>query len=185
MIKINKLTSFDRKCYRELTAGYTSSAKYVVSKTETEEETCITMKFQALDPPYMKRFGIDDDLEDHLEGVIKQGLSLGAFDGGAMIGIAIAERREWNNSLWVWDFHVDAEYQGKGVGTRLMKVLIRQARDENFRVVVCETQNTNMPAIRFYRKLGFEIDGIDLTYYPEKEIKEGEVAVFMKRHLTG
>ena len=32
MIKIAKLTEFDRKRYRELTAGYTSSEKYMVWK---------------------------------------------------------------------------------------------------------------------------------------------------------
>jgi ribosomal protein S18 acetylase RimI-like enzyme len=66
-----------------------------------------------------------------------------------------------------------------------MNAMLEQAREKEFRVVVCETQNTNVPAIRFYRKLGFEIDGIDLTYYPEEEIKVGEVAIFMKHHLKG
>lgn len=185
MIRIGKLTQFDRPRYRELTAGYTSSKKYVVWKRETEEETHFAMKLQSLDQPYVKRFGIDDDLEDHLEGVLDQGLSLGAFEGERLVGIAIAERRAWNNSMWVWDFHIDVEYQGKGIGTKLMKALITKAEVEGFRVVVCETQNTNVPAILFYRKLGFEIDGVDLTYYPEKVIKKGEVAVFMKRHLGG
>jgi ribosomal protein S18 acetylase RimI-like enzyme len=131
----------------------------------------------------LKRFGRDDRIEDHLEEVLKQGLSLGAYDGGRLIGIAIAENREWNNSLWVWDFHIDGEYQGRGIGTKLMNAVVKQAQEGEFRVVVCETQNTNMPAIRFYRKLGFEIDGVDLTYYPEKEIRAGEVAIFMKRRL--
>jgi ribosomal protein S18 acetylase RimI-like enzyme len=183
MIRIDKLTQFDRTRYRELTAGYTSSEKYMVWKSETEDETHITMKLQPLDPPYVKRFGWDDDLEDYLEGVLKEGLSLGAFDRKRLVGIAIAERREWNNSLWVWDFHIDAKYQGQGLGTRLMSAVITKAENEGFRVIVCETQNTNVPAIRFYRKLGFEVDGIDLTHYPEKEIRMGEVAVFMKRHL--
>ncbi|MGD8456395.1 MAG: GNAT family N-acetyltransferase [Anaerolineales bacterium] len=184
MIRIDKLTQFDRKRYRELTAGYTSPEKYLVWKTETEDETYFTMKLQPLDRPYVKRFGQDDDLEDYLEGAVKQGLSLGAFDGKRLVGIAISEEREWNNSLWVWDFHIDAEYQRKGVGTKLMDAVIDQAKEKDFRVVVCETQNTNVPAIRFYRKLGFVVDGIDLTYYPEKEIAAGEVAIFMKRHLN-
>jgi ribosomal protein S18 acetylase RimI-like enzyme len=37
-----------------------------------------------------------------------------------------------------------------------------------------------VPAIEFYRKVGFEIEGIDLSYYDMTE----EVAVFMKRELA-
>jgi len=183
MIKINKLTEFDRKRYRELTAGYSSPAVYEVTKTETEGQTRITLTLQSIDPPYLKRFGQDEQLEEHLEEVLKQGLSLGIYDGGNLIGIAITERREWNNSLWVWDFHIDAEYQGKGIGTKLMKALIKLATEKGFRMMVCETQNTNVPAIRFYRKLGFEIEGVDLDYYTDKELNLGEVAIFMKLRL--
>lgn len=183
MIKINKLTQFDKQRYRELTAGYASPAKYVVAKTETEDETRITLTLQPLDPPYLKRFGRDDRLEEHMEEVLKQGLSLGAYDGSKLIGIAIAEQRDWNKSLWVWEFHIDAEYQGKGAGTKLMNALTKKAIKAELRVIVCETQNTNVPAIQFYRKLGFEIEGVDLSYYTNKDVEEGEVAIFMKKKL--
>ena len=183
MIKINKLTQFDKGRYRELTAGYTSQEKYVVDKTETEDKTQITLTLQPLDPPYLKRFGRDDNLEEQMEEVLKQGLSLGAYDGSKLIGIAIAERREWNKSLWVWELHIDADYQGKGIGTKLMNALTRKATKAELRVMVCETQNTNVPAIQFYRKLGFEIDGIDLSYYTNNDVEEGEVAIFMKKKL--
>jgi GNAT superfamily N-acetyltransferase len=183
MIRINKLTEFDKKRYRELTAGYSSPAVYEVIKTETEERTRITLTLQPIEPPYLKRFGQDEQLEEHLKEVLKQGLSLGAYDGGDLIAIAIAERREWNNSLWVWDFHIDDEYQGQGIGTKLMKALINLATENGFRIMVCETQNTNVPAIRFYGKLGFEIYGVDLDYYTDKELDLGEVAVFMKLRL--
>ena len=183
MIKINKLTHFDKSRYRELTAGYTSPAKYAVSKSESEKETQITLTLQPLDPPYLKRCGRDDRLEENLEEVLKQGLSLGAYEGSRLIGIAIAERREWNKSLWVWDFHIDAEYQGKGIGTKLINTLAKQAKEAGLRVMVCETQNTNVPAIQFYRKVGFEIEGVDLSYYTNKDLAEGEVAIFMKRKI--
>lgn len=183
MIKINKLTQFDKKRYRELTAGYTSPAKYTVTKTETEDETQITLTLQPLDPPYLKRFGRDDRLEELMEAVLKHGLSLGAYEGSKLIGIAIAERRDWNRSLWVWEFHIDADYQDKGIGTKLMKALTKKAIKEELRVMVCETQNTNVPAIQFYRKMGFEIDGIDLSYYTNKDVEEGEVALLMKRKI--
>ena len=61
-----------------------------------------------------------------------------------------------------------------------MEAVADEAKEANLRVIVCETQNTNVPAIEFYRKVGFEIEGIDLSYYDMTE----EVAVFMKRELA-
>jgi ribosomal protein S18 acetylase RimI-like enzyme len=183
MIRIAKLTQIDSKRLRALTAGYTSPAKYVVSKTESEEVTTITLTLSPIDPPYVKRFGKDEELEAHYDEILKQGLSLGAYDGNELIGIAIAEKREWNKSMWVWDFHIDADYQGQGIGTKLMNTLAKNAMEADLRVMVCETQNTNVPAINFYRKVGFEIEGLDLSYYTNKDVEEGEVAIFMKRKL--
>ena len=57
------------------------------------------------------------------------------------------------------------------------------ASEEGLRVLVCETQTTNVPAIDFYRSVGFELDGIDLSYYGNDDVAAGEVALFMKRKL--
>ena len=183
MIKINKLTSIGVKDLRALTAGYTSSAKYEVSKTESHRRVQFTLELVPLDPPYVKRFGKDESLEDHYRQVLEQGLSLGAYDGNNLVGIAIAEARAWNKTLWVWEFHVASAHQGKGIGTQLMNALAKKAEAAGLRVMVCETQNTNLPAIEFYRKVGFEIDALDLSYYTNQDVPEGEVAIFMKRKL--
>ena len=51
------------------------------------------------------------------------------------------------------------------------------------RTIVCETQNTNVPAIQFYRKLGFRMEGIDISYYTNNDLPDGEIAVFMKKQI--
>ncbi len=43
--------------------------------------------------------------------------------------------------------------------------------------------NTLVPAIDFYRAVGFAVEGIDLSYYTNDDLNN-EVAVFMKRRLT-
>ena len=48
---------------------------------------------------------------------------------------------------------------------------------------MCETQTTNVPAIDFYRSVGFEVGGIDLSYYSNDDVQAGEVALFLKRKL--
>ena len=46
-----------------------------------------------------------------------------------------------------------------------------------------ETQNTNVPAIHFYRSVGFELEGVDLSYYANDDFPDGQIAVFMKKRV--
>lgn len=84
----------------------------------------------------------------------------------------------------MWEFHVAEGYRGQGIGRKLLDTLIEKGRSAGLRTIVCETQNVNVPAIHFYRKMGFILDGIDLSYYSNEDWPDGEVAVFMKRKLT-
>ncbi|MBM2847886.1 MAG: putative GCN5-related N-acetyltransferase, partial [Anaerolineales bacterium] len=114
---------------------------------------------------------------------LKEGLSFGAYEGHQLVGIALAEPRRWNQSLWVWEFHVAEALRGRGIGRKLMDTLAEQGRAAGLRTIVCETQNTNVPAIEFYRKVGFTVEGIDLSYYTNDDVFHSEVAIFMKRRL--
>jgi ribosomal protein S18 acetylase RimI-like enzyme len=100
-----------------------------------------------------------------------------------LVGLAIAQRRNWNRSLWLWELGIEETRRRTGIGTKLVESLVHSAKDAGLRVIVCETQNTNVPAIDFYRKTGFELDGIDLSYYTNADMTTGEVALFMKRKL--
>lgn len=55
------------------------------------------------------------------------------------------------------------------------------------RAISLETQSTNVPAIRFYRKCGYEVDCVVLSLYTNRDAEDGEVALIMKkkhgRHL--
>jgi ribosomal protein S18 acetylase RimI-like enzyme len=180
MIEIRTLRDLDADALKRIVAGYTSTAKYVVNKTERREITTITLELTTLDQPYVKRFDYNDEMLERYRQVVQQGFSLGAYSGSQTIGIAIAEKWDWNRSLWVWEFGVAETHRRMGIGKRLMEAVADEAKEADLRVIICETQNTNVPAIEFYRKVGFEIEGIDLSYYDMTE----EVAVFMKRELA-
>jgi ribosomal protein S18 acetylase RimI-like enzyme len=64
-----------------------------------------------------------------------------------------------------------------------MGAAIEKAREANLRIAYCETQNTNVPAIRFYRKLGFRMEALNLSLYTNEDYPDGEIALFMKRKL--
>ncbi len=164
-------------------AGYVSTDRYQISKSETADEFCFILKRQKLDAPYVKRWSFSEDDFKNYSGLVNQELSLGAYDAGQLVGIAISEKIEWNRSLWIREFGVAESYRRKGVGRQLMAKAAEVAKAEGLRILVCETQNTNVPAIDFYRSVGFEVDGVDLSYYTNSDV-EGEVVVFMKRKLT-
>lgn len=108
----------------------------------------------------------------------------GAYEGTILIGLAIAERRAWNRSLWVREICVAATHRRRGTGGRLVDELSRRARDAGLRVLVCETKTTNSPAIDFCRSIGFTLHGVDVSYYTNHDIEKGEVAIFLKKHIT-
>jgi ribosomal protein S18 acetylase RimI-like enzyme len=66
----------------------------------------------------------------------------------------------------------------------MLQALEQLARDAELRVIGLETQNTNVPAIDAYRRMGFEVEGIDLSFYTNTDTLDGEVAIFMKRMLS-
>lgn len=186
MIDIRPLDSLDPADLLRLITGYVSDARYRVSRTETGGQFALALDLVPLPQPYVKRYDPPDaeTLEHYLQ-VPRHGLSLGAYDDVAgCVGIALAEPRAWNQSLWVWEFHIAETHRGRGTGLKLMEALALKARGARLRIIVCETQNTNVPAIRFYQKAGFRIEALDLSYYSNDDFPEGEVAVFMKRRLA-
>ena len=183
MIEIRPLAQLDTSRFHELSAGYTSSSVYHVDKSESDAQTTLSLHLQELESPYEKLWEPDTHTDTRYRQVIQQGLSLGVYDGDRLVGIAIAEKQAWNRTLWVWEFHIDSDHRGRGLGRELMEKLAAVGKKVGCRVMVCETQNTNVPAIRFYRKVGFEVGAIDLSYYTNKDMTDFEVAVFMKRFI--
>lgn len=183
MIEIRTLEHLDPEDLRRLNLGYTSLEKYIVSKSETDEKTTISLELVTMEAAYVKRWETDEEEVARGQQVVAYGLSLAAFDGDKMVGIALAEPQRWNRSLRVWEFHITDTHKRMGIGRSLMEALVAKARSAGLRILVCETQNTNVPAISFYRAMGFEIDGIDLSYYTNEDAENGEVAIFMKRKL--
>ena len=183
MIEIRRLKKYNPDDLQHIMPGYASAEKYVVAKSETPEQTTITLQLATLPRRYVKawRHSADDDVR--YRRVVAEGLSLGAYDGGALVGIGIAERRVWNRTLWVWELGVDKHYRRRGIGRRLVDALADIAKSQGLRVMVAETQSTNVPAIRFYRAVGFELDAVDLSYYTNHDAPDGEVALFMKRRV--
>lgn len=185
MIEIKTLTQLNEDDLRRLVTGYTANARYCVSKSESDKQLTLTLELVPLPQAYVKRYDhLDPDTLEHYRQMAQLGFSLGAYDNGECVAMVIAEPHQWNKSLWVCEFHVAETHRRRGIGRRVMDVLAQKGQAAGLRTIVCETQNTNAPAIAFYRQAGFRVEGIDLSYYSNDDFPDREIALFMKRRLT-
>lgn len=163
--------------------GYESKERYQAKKVESEKRVALSLELVKLKAPYVKKWDQGPSQVERLREMIAKGLSYGAYVGDRMVGLLVMERRVWNDTLHIEDLEVMPDWWGQGVGRLLMARAEEVARALGVRAISLETQNTNVPAIRFYRRNGYEIDGIDLSLYTNSDARDGEVALIMKKKL--
>ena len=183
MIEVRSLTGLNLADLKRVASGYSSDSKYAVVYAETESCVSFDMRLVPLKKPYVKRFHYDDGILKQYNTLLKTGYSFGAYDGNLLVGLMIAEGHRWNLSLYVHEFHVAETHRNQRIGKRLMECVAEKGSCAGFRIIVCETQNTNPIAINVYRKLGFKVEGIDISLYSNHDYPNGEIAIFMKRSL--
>ena len=165
--------------------GYETHEIYAVEKTEAEHRTLFDIRLIRLAKPYQTDYYADftpEEIERYLS-LLPQGYSFGAYQQGRLVGFAIGEAFPDERLLRVWEFHVLAEFRRVGIGRALMEQIIAKAQQDNIAMVVLETQNTNVHAIRFYRAMGFSLEAIDLSLYFHLSADSDVTAFFMKRRL--
>lgn len=153
--------------------GYITDIIYSVSSLEFSGTFEFTLREKKL--PYTKLWETGSEDIDELNSIIEKGNSFGAFAEGELQGWIICEHRTWNNSFYIENILVNEKYRRQGLGIMLIKNAIKEARQLNCRVIELETQNTNYPAIQFYRRMGFNITGVNTRLYDNSE----EIALFM------
>jgi GNAT superfamily N-acetyltransferase len=90
--------------------------------------------------------------------------------GGAVIAFNTANVNmlEQRHDLAVlWDLRVHARERCKGIGSQLFEVAKDWALSRGCRQLKVETQNINVPACRFYARMGCTLGSIDRFAYPE------------------
>lgn len=65
----------------------------------------------------------------------------------------------------LWDIRVAHDARSRGVGTRLFSAAEKWARRRGCRILKIETQNINVPACKFYARLGCTLGAINRFAY--------------------
>lgn len=126
----------------------------------------------------VKRFPI----EDVFSGDSNWDSAWVAIENDAICGFVATEYQDWNRRLVVRHGYVDASSRKRGVGWRLMEVVQGEAERCGALNIWLETGNRNLPGIEACKAMGFQITGLDLTYYDGTDC-EGEFAVFLNKVL--
>lgn len=85
----------------------------------------------------------------------------------------------WSNRLIVTELWIDNDYRRQGIGTALMDIAVKRAKDEDRRAIMLETQSRNEAAIAFYLKYGFSLIGFDACAYRNNDLERKEVRLNM------
>lgn len=104
-----------------------------------------------------------EDVDQPLEATVKRltgHITVGAFDGGRLIGIAgmaVDPRQQVRHKATLFGMAVAPEAKGQGVGKALVTRIIELATaTDELRQIVLTVSEGNVAAERLYRSCGFE-----------------------------
>jgi ribosomal protein S18 acetylase RimI-like enzyme len=141
-------------------------------------ELSLHLVAEPITPPLRKRYEFDPaDPEERLNW----DFTIIAEDEGQLSGVAAAQHVAWNRRVTLWHLYVMPAFRRRGVGTRLLSAVDEFAVGAGARCIWLETQNVNVPAIRFYRRAGFRLCGFDDTLYDPTVVPTNEIALFFAR----
>lgn len=161
---------------KKFIAKYYTKGYYDIHRTENGFEFLYT-KFDE-----EKEMSFDDMFFNEW---LEEPIAYGAFEDGQLIGYVEGTIERWNNRYRISNICIfDRDERHQGVGTKLMNVILDEAKQSGARMVVLETQTCNTNAISFYKKNGFEIIGFDLYAYSNEDLERHEVRIEMGKTLT-
>lgn len=174
-IKIIKLNRADFPNGKTVVPGYSSDKYYDLVMSEGSNGWEIKFDLKYFNKIFTKSMPVEifEDYKLEQECYI-------AEVNGTESGIISFSHQDWNNTLRIWDMYIyNEDMKRKGIGTILMNIAKKRAREINARAIVLETQTSNYTAIEFYKKNGFELTGFDKLAYTNKDVERGEVRIEM------
>jgi len=101
----------------------------------------------------------------HIRNLPGNSFYLGAFEQGSLVAVARFYRQtgqKEGHKGHIYGFYVSPRQRGTGLGSRLIATLLSRAReDASLEQILLGVATDNAPAIRTYRKFGFEVYGTE------------------------
>lgn len=101
----------------------------------------------------------EEDLHTYMQELIgnRCSLSLGLYEDGKLIGIALGRTKHWysGTEFWIDEFGIANDLQTKGIGSVFMTLVYDYIKNKGIKRIMLITER-DFPAYYFYKKNGFE-----------------------------
>lgn len=94
---------------------------------------------------------------------------------GHVVGYARGKVNQDQNRFYLESLYVLPEFQGSGIGTELLKIVEKKAKELDFTDIWLGVMVQNVPSLEWYKKLGFQ-------FVEESPFQMGKTSV---NHLIG
>ena len=162
--------------YFELHYDYETEGHYKVVCHDNSNKMCVSFEREKYDSPQRKT-NIDTLYQDYWQGT--EAYAVEDTESKRVYAYFEICFEEWNNRLRMTQLLVDKDCRGKGIGRKIINYVKNIAIERDYRIIVLETQNYNLPAIDFYKANGFEFCGTNLFFYSNSDIEDDEVMLEM------
>lgn len=185
MAHIRRVSPADIPLLNQIDMSYTAPFGYTCRVDIDDSSVCFRLEETRFAKSFEREYDWDwTELEDFALSV-KKGLVWAAFDASDVPkGLLELRESDWNRSYWIQSLYVDKGARRKGVGAALVGRAVEHAEASGARALFVETQVSNGPAIRFYRRSGFQPCGLNDHYYTNDDKSHGEVALFLVREIN-
>lgn len=106
-----------------------------------------------------------DQTAAQIRDLPKGSFSIGAFAEGALVAIATFIREKGlkeRHKGHIYGVYVTASFRRKGIGESMIRALLDEVRqDVSLEQILLAVATCQEPAVQLYRKLGFEIYGVE------------------------
>jgi ribosomal protein S18 acetylase RimI-like enzyme len=141
MLKVMPIQKKHLKDFRELIDGIAKERKYLL----------------ILKAPSLKKLS---EIVDQTKR--NNGITAVALDSEKVIGWANIRSygHSTTNHVGILGMGVHSGFRGTGIGAKLLKWILTRAKAKKFEIIQLEVFATNRSALRFYKKLGFKVEGV-------------------------
>ncbi len=180
LVKLMKdlaIQELDRENWKgtPLPVSYTSDAYYDIRIEKTPDGFHIPIRKERFEVPFL-HLPENSDYPDRLyEDWWEGARAFGIVEEGKLLAAIEVCPEEWSNRLLITELFVGEVIRGQGYGKKLIDLAKAIAVQNNYRVLMLETQSSNVNAVDFYLHEGFTLIGFDSCCYTNKDVERKEV----------
>ena len=178
MSLINKIIPLEQEKWQDyrLAFHYISHNYYDVEVNRSDNGFQVLFTKKPYDIPYEH---MPDDTDKLFQTWWDDVKAWGIIENERLIAVIETAVEGWSNRLRVTELWIDDAFRRKGIGTALMNIAVKRAKDEKRRAIMLETQSRNEAGIAFYLAYGFTLIGFDACAYQNNDLNRKEVRMEM------